>query len=784
MQRIAASVSRFSQRWLSARTPVVRSADDVYAKPLGKEEIRVLALRRGDGDALLEGRIHLASATAARGDLASSSSSSSFSSYEAISYVWGSQDTPEVIRCSLEGYDGQVDLPLTRSAADALRAVRLVDGERRVWIDAICVSQTAGREKAAQVAVMDRIFANATAVLIWLGADEGVRSVAVANVAGRILECFGDDADTRFRGTARLDDTAAVKVMDPVVRQSCYDEVGAVLPLFECEWFWRLWCVQELALARQPLLYWGSVVLTWEAVLATAAFVEARAQLDVAHTGYAGVHNVIMLECLREQVRDRGIRRMPFSRLLSLTRLHGVTDPCDRIFSLLGLDRRLSISWEDLFRERYPDSRRVGGHCRHFGSRKVSAIQPLVNPDYSQGIDRLYLSAAKALLLREGNLHLLSFVQHGAQVGEGKLPSWVPQWHINEHRLITQFDLLPDDPTYASLATALAESTMDVKSAVCTAGKLSRSDFFVSDDGTLHTQGLSLDTVAKSCSGAKFTADSSHKWLETLREWYQSASAWFAQGVQPSLVNTTPDQHEDVLFRMFYQTILGGHFRARDVFLGLGKELDAFRSALRLGGGPDDVDLCPTTRAFVTQICRSRTLFLTDGGRLGIGPQCLQPGDCVCFLKGAAVPLLLRPRSGPDVARRRWFLVGETYVNNLAGATFNGEAAEDTEALPVPEDDESMTQNLLPTPKHQSFLDVLGPARRDRSFAMMSNARMDPDEWGQVYFSDLGKIEVRRPAPMRHPRGNFIYASGRPAARETSRATIVGSCERIQFCIS
>ena len=172
---------------------------------------------------------------------------------------------------------------------------------------------------------------------------------------------------------------------------------------------------------------------------------------------------------------------MPFSRLLSLTRLHGVTDPCDRISSLLGLDRRLSMNLGDLYQERYADS-------WYSGFRKVPAVQPLVNPDYSQGIDRLYLSTAKALLAREGNLHLLSFVQHGAQVGQGDLPSWVPQWHINEHRLITQFDLLPDHPTYASLATALAESTKDAKSAVCTASELSRSNFVVSDDSTLHTE--------------------------------------------------------------------------------------------------------------------------------------------------------------------------------------------------------------------------------------------------------------------------------------------------------
>jgi hypothetical protein len=756
MQQIATTLSGAMERLHAAMTMI--SIDNVYSKPLNNNQIRVLALRQGEGDQPLECRVCLVDVLRGK------------ASYDAISYVWGRQDTPEVIRCSMDGFGGEVELPLTRSAADALRAVRLVDGVRLIWIDSTCISQASGDEKAAQVAMMDSIFANAAAVLVWLGADEDGRSVAVADMAGRIQECFKEERLQKFYYGYSVN-TPAVEAMDPVLLQSCYDGVGVMLPLFECEWFWRLWCVQELALAQQPRIHWGSIVLTWDAVLAMADFVEARAQLDVAHTGYAGIHNVIMLECLREQVRDEDVRRIPFSRLLSLTRRHGVTNPCDRIFSLLGLDRRLSMTWRDRANEQKPDSQR---------------LQPLVNPDYSQGIDGLYLSTAKALLAREFNLHLLSFVQHGAHAGQGNLPSWVPQWHINEHRLITQFDLLTDHPAHASLVAALENSTMDAKSAVCTACELSRSKVVVSDDGTLHTQGLLLATVAKSCSGAEFTADSDHPWLETLREWYQSASAWIAQDVMSSAMNTTPDRHEDVLFGMFYRTILGGHFRARDVFLGLRKEFDAFKSALRLGGVHDDADLFPTTQAFVTQICRSRTLFLTNNGRLGIGPQCLQPGDCVCFLAGAAVPLILRQRSGPDVAHRRWFLVGETYVDKLADTTVSGEAAEGAEALHCPEDDESMTNKLLPTPKHQSFLDVLGLARSDRRHKMESNMVMN-SEWGQVYYSDLGKIETRRPASRRPPPVHTITidASGRFVAEETPKATTnVRSCERMQFCIS
>jgi len=99
--------------------------------------------------------------------------------------------------------------------------------------------------------------------------------------------------------------------------------------------------------------------------------------------------------------------------------------------------------------------------------------------------------------------------------------------------------------------------------------------------------------------------------------------------------------------------------------MGLRQELPAFQTLVSSEGTDTTTSSCPITQAFVTQICRSRMLFLTDSGTLGIGPQRLRTGDSVCYLAGAAIPLLLRARSNPDVTHRRWLLVGETYVDGL-----------------------------------------------------------------------------------------------------------------------
>jgi hypothetical protein len=744
------------------------TADTIYAKPLEWGHIRVLALQPGEGNDPLECQIHIVDVVG--GEI----------SYEAISYVWGHPDKPEVISCIVDDNHTRVDLPITQNAAGALQAVRKARRERLLWIDLICISQTSSAEKTAQVALMDNIFANATTVLVWLGADDGERSAAAARATTLIHKQLKREMQAyRPFGVKKRADSEA--------RQRCYDQVGTALPLFECEWFWRLWCVQELALARQSLIYWGSTVLKWKAILTTAAFIQSQAQLQVAHMGVAGVYNVVMLEALRKQIssaqefgQEKEPRDMPFSRLLSLTRLHGVTEPCDRVFSLLGLDSRLSISDSELYEQERMHSRWLRSDRAERPSWQVR--QPLVIPDYSQSIDSIYLSTAKALLTRERNLHLLSFVQHDADVGHGDLPSWVPRWHVNKHRLISQLDLIPGHPVYTFLENALAKSTFDesLESRATSADPRSptpRERNAVDSDGTLNVEGLLLSSVTKVCSDVTFTAERSHQWLATLRHWFRYVSTWFAHHDKSERSELPLSELDDVIFHMFHRTLLGGHFRAEELFMGLRNELTAFRTLL-FSEGTDATNCCPITEAFVSQICRSRTLFLTDGGQLGIGPQCLRSGDSICFLEGAAILLLLRARPDTEMAYRRWLLVGETYVDGLTPVTDSYAAGENfetlhstkarfsNEALHTNEDDKA-TRSLLHIPrtvKQKSFLRALEErdvATWERSHRYRGDVYSRLDDWCEQLYR----------------------FSGPDVAGHLSMATKIDRATRTRFCI-
>lgn len=86
--------------------------------------------------------------------------------YEALSYVWGSEDKPESITVK-----DQV-LHITRNLYIAL--LRLQDHlcSRVIWIDAICIDQKNKEEKADQIPLIAEIYAKARRVLVWLGEAE------------------------------------------------------------------------------------------------------------------------------------------------------------------------------------------------------------------------------------------------------------------------------------------------------------------------------------------------------------------------------------------------------------------------------------------------------------------------------------------------------------------------------------------------------------------------------------------------------------------------------------
>ncbi|KAK4182560.1 heterokaryon incompatibility protein-domain-containing protein [Podospora australis] len=83
--------------------------------------------------------------------------------FEALSYVWGSEENLKVV--SVENFTFEVTINLHA----ALRRLRKPTESRSIWADAICINQQDIEEKNYQLPLVGRIYTEATNVVVWLG---------------------------------------------------------------------------------------------------------------------------------------------------------------------------------------------------------------------------------------------------------------------------------------------------------------------------------------------------------------------------------------------------------------------------------------------------------------------------------------------------------------------------------------------------------------------------------------------------------------------------------------
>ncbi|KAF5644936.1 heterokaryon incompatibility protein [Fusarium sp. NRRL 52700] len=166
--------------------------------------------------------------------------------YEALSYVWGGQDTPNMIEVN-----GEI-IQVTANLYEALRCLRQAEQDRILWVDALCIDQTNIKERGHQVSQMGEIYRKAENVAIWLGFLSGDAALLKSAIDKFIRRLPSPECQQWPRGDSRWNEQWIQAVGGT---EDHNKKLANGLQIFMgCPWFSRVWILQEVANARHAVV--------------------------------------------------------------------------------------------------------------------------------------------------------------------------------------------------------------------------------------------------------------------------------------------------------------------------------------------------------------------------------------------------------------------------------------------------------------------------------------------------------------------------------------------------
>ncbi|KAE8149465.1 hypothetical protein BDV25DRAFT_167854 [Aspergillus avenaceus] len=519
------------------------------------------------------------------------------------------------------------------------------------WIDAICINQEDTLERNTQVAIMNRIYTQASTVarlnVVTFPYGEG-SNIWYTNVLNNFVMKRPEE-----QAAERNSDKGALEYL-------------AIVNLFRRSWFQRVWIIQEVALARQIKVTCGSYLFDYQRMF---QFFHGRHLLDRPLTQALGLARWKVVSgseastlfdirlrtskdayercVLDHHVQEKGITLAPT--------WEGKLNPRDKLFALLGIAR-------------LPDD-----------------PSQIILPDYSEPASDVFIRFGHVFMQgspdepiqdwHSGKVEVfeclegLSYVQEspaGKRTFEEKvLPSWVPDFTVP---LVTPRLWAP---------RFSAGLVMDTGPKILP-GEHSR---------TLCVNGICLDEVeCVETQIGKLTETHFYPpgWLEfisALDSVYpltgqNRVNVLWRTLMTNQLSETSQDPARDAMlsFRRFMKKALwslSGNLRYQILEYAREDEIGNPRGRVAIDGKSD------FDSAF-THYYRGRLLFRTKKGYLGLGPWSMKRGDEVWVLLGARTPFILRslPKDNKPQSNSRTF-VGETYVHGV----MNGEAMKDQQGF-------------------------------------------------------------------------------------------------------
>ncbi|VUC33477.1 unnamed protein product [Clonostachys rosea] len=624
--------------------------------------------------------------------------------YDTLSYVWETENLEDSIKkIRING----TLIPLSDTLFNAIRVLRPRQGVENaplvIWIDALCINQLSISERSQQVQIMGEIYSLSRQVHVWMNG----LTYYCRDQTGESWTFTGDNADydtlwseycKHFNFAEGSTDRASIIspsrhdqidlfmawIFRELANGTHLTEITAFLPalcldriwpsllkhhilsFFWDRWFYRLWVVQEAALAPVGRLHFGSVSIPLETMISAAS--NYRFHLHNQCCKVAGLSRDAIdqnLASLLDSFHELGELRQNLSSKPTVLELalqlmkRNATQPHDLVYALLGL-----------------------------------ASSDIV-PDYEVCIAHLFVAVSEEHIRRRHNLLPLSFGGARRSTKLKDLPSWVVDLSIPK----TRTDPNPKALDWLAQITHFSAS-----------GNLGQEAQLTVIDRQLFLRGIYVDRIQATSHQIRFDGSGSpnlftlcdcdlvdeqishnelHKsqpvtsWISPeLREapyprCGTRINAWWRtllrdHGWGSGKTQRATDRHLSTIAILNEFWATGQDDCSENVSNHLEKSVGVDMSYFKSGASENDILsnslLIPTIHEHLIDTLRKRKVFLTEEGYLGIATREILKQDEIFILPGSPVPIVLRPTNLPSSTRpqdTRYKVVGDCFIHGF-----------------------------------------------------------------------------------------------------------------------
>lgn len=475
-------------------------------------------------------------------------------------------------------------------------------------------------------------FANATD--IWLGPESDDSALAIEFLL-ELKEILPSISETRHPNSLPLE-----IVVERKTAETGGKKWAAVNKLLNRPWFSRVWVLQEVALASGFVQFiCGDHGISWRdfmdvmknlhrlnstSLICSVPPGEIDAMtIATFPRGWTQMHLIMMLADKRSNMT------LSLEESIQLAQTCQATDPRDKLYGLYGL---------------------------------ANVTDSEIAADYSKSVEYIYLQVTSYIMTTNESLRLLSDAGIAWEDRISSLPTWIPNYNIFQRPSVRLGSPVPNG--YKASGNSNPDFHWDSLS----------NDLIV--------RGILADTVSKLSSCCPH-----HE--KRPRFFFRDYLCEILELLEESKLNPDDPIVRECLWRTLLRDrdgegrILSAEYGEWfDSFVRYHTELETFAE-----GFPwDELNTTDPVMAEKIKISlqqshykdgtheslTNRRLCITHGGRMGLVPGKTIVGDTVSVLLGTEVPFILRKTSSTRGERRRFLLVGESYIHGL----MNSEALE------------------------------------------------------------------------------------------------------------